>query len=130
MSTNYIIIIEQPLVVNAFKLATCTAKGKSLEECLEWRPEESSKFHVIEKSSGKVMKTRYESSAFFFFHVINAYEQDGYLIVDIVAYDDITILEKYHIKRLRRNEWSEKCPPNARRYVLPLESRIVSYKQN
>ncbi|XP_074596368.1 carotenoid-cleaving dioxygenase, mitochondrial-like [Brevipalpus obovatus] len=124
MSINYIIIIEQPLVVNAFKLATCTAKGKSLEECLEWRPEESTKFHIIDKNTGRELKVRYESDAFFFFHVINAYEQDGYIILDMIAYDDVSILEKYHIKRLRRNEWSEKSPPIARRFVFPLETRL------
>ncbi|XP_053202686.1 beta,beta-carotene 15,15'-dioxygenase-like [Panonychus citri] len=126
MTENFIIIIEQPLVVNGFKLATCTLKGKSMEECLEWRPDEPTRFYVINKSTGKEQEFdfEYETEAFFFFHVMNAYEQDGHAIIDLVAYEDIKVLEKYHLKYLRSNEFNDQCQPTARRYVLPLEKRV------
>lgn len=41
ITVNYLVFIELPLVVNAFKLATCTAKGKPLKDCLEWHPSEN-----------------------------------------------------------------------------------------
>lgn len=127
MTINYIVLIEHPLIVNAFKLAACTVRGRSLEECLEWRPEETTKFFVIEKSSGRVLPILYQTRAFFFFHVINAYEEIGFLVLDLIGYDDVSILEEYHIKCLRTNDFRNHKAPVARRYVLPLEARLVSF---
>ncbi|RWS06190.1 Retinal pigment epithelial membrane-like protein [Dinothrombium tinctorium] len=124
MSENHIILIEQPLFVNGFKLATCTPKGKALVDCLEWRPDNPARFHVIDKNTGKRLPNLYESKAFFFFHVINAYEENNQIVVDLVAYDDASILEKLELDRLRKNDWDSKSPPTAKRFVLPLEIKI------
>lgn len=40
ITKNYIIFLEQPLLVSGLKLATCTPKGKPLKDCFEWCPEE------------------------------------------------------------------------------------------
>ena len=40
ITKNYIVFLEQPLLVNALKLATCTPKGKPLKDCFEWCPDE------------------------------------------------------------------------------------------
>lgn len=126
ISVNYIILIEQPLVVNAFKLASCTVRNRCLEECLEWRPEDTTKFFIIEKESGRVIKTYYETTAFFFFHTINAYEENDFLVLDLVGYDDVSILENFHLSCLRTNNFNNHTAPIIRRFVLPLKLRLVS----
>ncbi len=40
ITQNYIVFLEQPLLVNGFKLMTCTPKGKPLKDCFEWHPNE------------------------------------------------------------------------------------------
>lgn len=40
MTQNYIVFVEQPMLVNGFKLATCTPKGLPMHDCFEWHPEE------------------------------------------------------------------------------------------
>jgi carotenoid cleavage dioxygenase-like enzyme len=120
MTERYIIFLEQPLLVNGFKLATCTPKGKPLQECLEWCGDEPTRFHVIEKATGNQLKVKYQSEAFYHFHNINAYEDGNHIVLDVIAYNDASVLEKYELKRMRKGEWDNSCPPMARRYVLPL----------
>lgn len=120
VTENFIVFVEQPLLVNGYKLATCTPKGRPLAECLEWLDSEPTRFHVIHKDSGSLLKDKYHSKAFYFFHTINAYEEGNFLIMDILAYDDASVLEKYHIEKLRNNEWDSSCPPVPKRFVIPL----------
>jgi carotenoid cleavage dioxygenase-like enzyme len=120
MTEHFIIFLEQPLLVNGFKLATCTPKGKPLQDCLEWHPEEPTRFHVIHKSTGNVYKVKYHSEALYHFHNINAYEDGEFIVLDVIAYDDAHVLDKYNLSLMRNNEWDSQCPPVPRRFVLPL----------
>lgn len=135
LTENYVIYVEQPLLVNGFKLATCTPKGKAMTDCLEWHPNLPVKFHLIEKKTGFVCKIKYTCDAFFFFHTINSYEltdsKEGkedvnYIILDIISYESPAVLEKYSITKMRNNEWSESCKPRAERYIIPLGDVTVS----
>jgi hypothetical protein len=40
MSENYLVFIEQPLIINSMKLVTSQVKGKCMRDCMLWRPEE------------------------------------------------------------------------------------------
>jgi carotenoid cleavage dioxygenase-like enzyme len=40
MSENYLVFIEQPLIINAMKLVTSQVKGKCMRDCMTWSPEE------------------------------------------------------------------------------------------
>ncbi len=79
LTKNYIIFIEQPMVMNLKKAAASILKGSpTLNQYLEWRPELKNRFFVIEKETGKIMKTEFHSNeAFFYLHFINAYEENN-----------------------------------------------------
>lgn len=47
--------------------------------------------------------------------------------MDVIAYDDASVLEKYHIEKLRRNEWDDSCPPIPKRFVIPLGDTEVGF---
>lgn len=53
ITQNYIVFVEQPMLVNGFKLATCTPKGLPMHDCFEWHPEEK----VF-----KLSQTKYQST--------------------------------------------------------------------
>lgn len=40
MSENYIVFIEQPLIISSMKLVTSQVKGKCLRDCMTWNPQE------------------------------------------------------------------------------------------
>jgi len=120
MTKNYVIMIEQSLLVNGMKLATCTPKGKSLEECLEWCPNEPTYFHVYDKRSNSITKHKFQSKGFFFFHTINAYEEDDQIVLDILNYDDHSLLQTLRLKNLRAGLFETTSKSKPTRFVLPV----------
>lgn len=85
MTSKYILFIEQPYVASLAAIASALIKGHSVKDWLEWRPTLRNRFHLIEKESGKVVKTEIVSdSPFFFLHIINCYiEKDQVRILFI-----------------------------------------------
>lgn len=120
ITKNYIVVIEQSLLINGLKLATCTPKGKSIEECLEWSPNQPTYFHVIDKRTNSLLKHNYQTKGFFFFHTINAYEENDQIVLDILNYDDISLLDCLKMKTLKQGIFKSKSKSKPTRYVLPV----------
>jgi beta,beta-carotene 9',10'-dioxygenase len=95
MSGRYLILAEYPLRVNPLKLAL---SGKPFIENYVWDGSESTKLQVIDRATGELRGT-YETGAFFCFHHVNAFERDGELVVDLVAYDDASIIDSLYLDR-------------------------------
>lgn len=126
MTTNYLILVEQPCLVNSVKLVTSKAKGKSFKECLDWTPDEKTRFIIIEKSTGQKLKTHYIAPAFFFLHHINAYEDSDHLIIDIITFKSSDVLEAFSLEYLRSGNSESSDSPVPKRFVLPLQKVIDS----
>lgn len=123
MTTNYIVFVEQPLLVNTMRLIGSRIKGYSFKDCFDWVPKEKSKFVVVERSTGQVLRTRFVADPFFFFHAVNAFEDDGHLVFDVVAYEDATIMDRYYLDRIRESGEADFDPDNQghfRRFVIPV----------
>lgn len=56
--------------------------------------------HVLERSSGKVYKT-YSAEAFFYLHIVNQYEKDDHLVIDICCYSDPAMLDCMYYDALK-----------------------------
>jgi carotenoid cleavage dioxygenase-like enzyme len=96
MTRNYLVLVEYPLVVNPLSLLLWL---KPYIENFTWKPELGTKFHVFQKSDGKHVRTL-TSDAFFSFHHVNAFERDGYIHIDMVAYDNSEIINAFYLHRL------------------------------
>ena len=119
ITKNFIIFIELPLMVNGFKLATCTPKGRPLKDCFEWHPNERVKFYVICKQNGQIIQ-KYYSDPFFYFHIINSYEYDGHIVADFMAYQNATILDKWDLHQMRKNVYDDNNQAMPTRFVMPI----------
>lgn len=97
MTERYLVLTEFPLVVNPLKLLL---GGKPFIQNYRWEPERGTLFHVIDKETGRVVKTA-RSEPFFAFHHANAFEQDNEVVVDIVAFPDASIIDQLYLDRLR-----------------------------
>ncbi|XP_017316115.1 carotenoid-cleaving dioxygenase, mitochondrial isoform X1 [Ictalurus punctatus] len=126
MSENYVVFIEQPIKMDLFKIVTSRMRGKSINDCIYWDPKQETVFHVVNKHTGKVSAVKYHTKALSTFHQINAFEEDGFLIVDMCCSDDGQALKIYFLQNLRKsgealdevyNNLSMSFP---RRFVLPL----------
>src|SRR5690606_28426389 len=97
---RYLILTEFPLVVNPLQLLL---GGKPFIENYRWRPERGTVFHIVDKDSGEVVKST-RGEPFFAFHHVNAFERDGEVVVDLVAFPDASVIDQLYLGRLRSGQ--------------------------
>jgi carotenoid cleavage dioxygenase-like enzyme len=97
MSTDHLVLTEFPLLVNPIDLRL---SGKPFIRNYRWEPERGLIFHVVEKDSGKLVRTA-KADATFAFHHVNAFADGGGLAVDVIVYPDATIIDQLYLARLR-----------------------------
>ncbi len=122
---NYVVLAEFPLVVNPYDLMN---SQKPFIENFRWKREQGTRFYVVRKSDGKLVKT-FESEAFFSFHHVNAYEYAGGLILDICASRTPDIIGNLQVSKLTDKESTERNPVELRRYDLSFSSNFANYSK-
>ncbi|XP_077397556.1 beta-carotene oxygenase 2b isoform X2 [Festucalex cinctus] len=126
MSENYVVFIEQPIKMDLLKVVTGKLTGKSISDAFFWDPKHKTVFHLIHKKTGKVSSIKYLAQPLSTFHQINAFEENGYLIIDMCASDDGQAISNYNIQNLRKSGedldevYNTLCRVFPRRFVLPL----------
>ena len=123
MTENYVILAEFPLVVKPLDLLL---SGKPFIENFVWKPERGTRFMIINRQSGNLVGT-YNSDAFFAFHHANSFEKEGEIFVDIVAYQDSSIVNALYLDVLRGQGPSAAPASQLRRYRISLQGMPVKY---
>jgi beta,beta-carotene 9',10'-dioxygenase len=120
MSGRHLILAEYPLRVNPLKMVF---SGKPFIQNYVWRPQESTKFQVFDRETGALRGT-YETDPFFCFHHVNAFERAGELVIDLIAYDDPSIIDALYLDA----DGPRGTVPSTelRRYVIDLDGGGVS----
>jgi len=121
MTQRYIVLVEFPLVVKPLQMLI---GGKPFIENFQWKPERGTRFFVMRKEDGQVVKT-YQSEAFFAFHHINAFEQGDEVIVDIATMPDASVIDSLYLNKLAG---PKATLPHVTfvRYTLPLNSSALT----
>jgi carotenoid cleavage dioxygenase-like enzyme len=119
MSEHYVVLAENPLLVNPMSMPL---SKKAFIDNYEWRPERGTRFIVMDRHTGEVQGT-HEAEAFFCFHHVNSFERDGELVVDLIAYDDPSVIHKLDLAKLRNGERLEQT--GLRRYRIALDGSGV-----
>jgi beta,beta-carotene 9',10'-dioxygenase len=116
MSEQHLLLVEFPLVVNPLSLLLWL---RPYIENFRWKPERGTRIHVFDRESGRHVRT-VVADPFFAFHHVNAYDdEDGSVVVDLVAYDDASVIESFYLHRLA--EPDVRIPPGTlRRLRVPL----------
>src|SRR5713101_7033333 len=125
MTEHYVILVEFPLVVNPLSILL---SGKPFIENFVWKPERGARFLVMSKQDGNIVGT-YESEAFFAFHHINAFEQDGDLLVDVAAFPDASIIHQLYLGNLLGPKGGVLTESEYRRYRLPAGGATARYER-
>jgi beta,beta-carotene 9',10'-dioxygenase len=114
MSEHTLILAEFPLVTKPLRLLL---SGRPFIETYRWSPARGVRFTVIDKETGAIVR-RAETEACFSFHHVNAYEEDGAIMIDLVAYPDARIIDALYLDALRAGE----AVPNGllTRFTIPL----------
>lgn len=117
MSERYVILARPPLVVQPLNLQF---GNKPFIENFRWKPDRGTVFDIVEKDGGRLVKS-VATDAFFTFHHVNAFEADGAVVVDLVAYPDARIIEDLYLSNLRDSSETH-ATAELRRYRIPLGS--------
>ncbi|XP_004646420.2 beta,beta-carotene 9',10'-oxygenase isoform X2 [Octodon degus] len=130
MTKNYIVFIEQPFKMNLWKIVTSKIRGKAFSDGISWEPQYNTRFHVVDKHTGQLLPGMYYSKPFVSFHQINAFEDQGCIVMDLCCQDDGRSLDVYQLQNLRKagegldqvyNSMARSFP---RRFVLPLDISV------
>lgn len=88
LTPKYVILVEYPLLVNPLDLIV---KNGGFIQNFVWKPERNTRFHLIDRTEGRLLHT-FEYEPFFCFHHVNAYEDHDLVIVDMITYPDPAIV--------------------------------------
>ncbi len=115
MSEKHVILVEFPLVVNPVSLLLWL---KPYIENFRWKPNRGTRIHVFDRATGKHVKSA-TADPFFAFHHVNAYDDGDDVVVDLVAYDDASVIQSFYLHRLEDPD--VQIPPGTlRRLRVPL----------
>lgn len=127
MSENYIVFIEQPIKLDLLKFMLYRIQGKSFHKCMKWEPHYDTIFHLVNRHTGSRSEVKYRAEAMFTLHQINAFEDNGFLVMDMCCGDNGEVIGDFTLENLRRESGEEMdkfynslCRNLPRRYVLPL----------
>ncbi|CAH2239272.1 jg21899 [Pararge aegeria aegeria] len=104
--------------------------NQPLASSLKWYPEHKTHVVLISRRTGKEVK-RYYTDTLFFLHIINCFEEDRNLIVDICAYKDAKVLDAMYIHAIESMQsnadyagWFRSRP---KRLEISLDSPLLTY---
>ncbi|XP_027540799.1 beta,beta-carotene 15,15'-dioxygenase isoform X1 [Neopelma chrysocephalum] len=124
ITENYIIFVEQPFRLDIVKMATAYIRGVTWASCLAFNKDDKTWFHFVDRRTKKELSTKFYTDAMVFFHHVNAYEEDGHIIFDIISYTDNSLYDMFYLKNMNKDfEENTKLTsiPTCKRFVVPLQ---------
>lgn len=87
--------------------------------------------HLIERKTKKEVVAKFYTNATVVYHHVNAFEDNGHVVFDVIAYNDNSLYDMFYLDELRQRtenpESSSNKPyssPNCKRFVLPLSDKV------
>ncbi|XP_026733290.1 carotenoid isomerooxygenase [Trichoplusia ni] len=96
ITENYFVIVEQPLSISVYGLMTNLINNNKLAASLKWYPEYETHIVLLSRTTGKEVK-RFRTDTLFFLHIINCYEHEGELVVDLCTYKDAKVVDAMYV---------------------------------
>ena len=123
ITASYVVLVETPLRIAVLRALLPGSEG--LSGMLEYDESRRTRFVVVDRDSGAVVAEP-RVPPFFTFHHVNAYESDGEVVVDLVAFEDDEILGAMTFESL--SEGAFEGAPDGRlvRYRIDLEAETAS----
>lgn len=129
---NYFVIIEQPLSISLVDSLKAKFFKRPLASIFKWFQHEDTRFYVVCRRSGE-RKFTFTTSAFFYLHTINAYEDGEYVVVDICCYRDPAVLDCMYVEAMQNMQsignYANMFRSRPLRFVLPLGADVHRHGQ-
>ncbi|XP_003917276.2 beta,beta-carotene 15,15'-dioxygenase [Papio anubis] len=125
VTENYVIFLEQPFRLDILKMATAYIRRMSWASCLAFHREEKTYIHIIDQRTRQPVQTKFYTDAMVVFHHVNAYEEDGCIVFDVIAYEDNSLYQLFYLANLNQ-DFKENSRltsvPTLRRFAVPLHA--------
>jgi carotenoid cleavage dioxygenase-like enzyme len=102
LTERYVVLTEFPFVVDPMRFLLPGRQGAFVEQ-FEWKPEQGTRFVVVDRDAGEVVAEP-RTEAFFGFHHVNAYEEGEELVVDLETVPSVGAIESLSLSNLREGE--------------------------
>ncbi|CAG9785436.1 unnamed protein product [Diatraea saccharalis] len=99
MTEQYFVIVEQPLSVSLGGLLRSHLTQRPVAASLHWYPHYETHIVLISRSTGAEVK-RFCTEPMFYLHIINAFERDDKLVVDLCSYKDAKAIDAMYIQAI------------------------------
>lgn len=123
ITENFFVIVEQPLTVSVPAVVKSQLANEPMISCLKWFPDKLTYIYLVDRETGELKHT-FHAEAFFYLHIINQYEKDGHVVLDISCYRDPEMLNCMYIdsmKNMQTNpDYAKMFRGRPLRFVLPL----------
>lgn len=124
VSPSYIILTESPMTVSPYDLLL---SDHSFIGTFKWQPKNGTNFIVIDRNSGKKIGS-FKTEPFFTLHHVNAFEKDGNIYVDLIAYKDPSIVTQgFNYRNLLNLQGLP--PAYLKRYEINIAQKTVQSAQ-
>ncbi|KAI1883310.1 hypothetical protein AGOR_G00243880 [Albula goreensis] len=129
ITPNYFVFVETPVKINLLKfLSAWSIRGSNYMDCFEANESMGTWFHLATRNPHEYVDVKFRATAMNLFHHINAYEDQGFIVVDLCTWKGFEFVYNYlYLANLREN-WDEvkkaamMAPqPEVRRYVIPMD---------
>jgi len=118
MTENYVVLVRQPLV---YKMLPVLRTGK-FQDAFRRHPERGTRYDVIDRPTGNLQGS-YQGDPVFYWHQINAFEQDGQILLDLIASDRPDSLWDLDLVKLRDPAHRPLFYGDMRRFRIPITTR-------
>ncbi|CAH0714172.1 unnamed protein product, partial [Brenthis ino] len=124
ITKKYFIIIEQPLCISILNTMKKIAFNEPFSTMLEWYSEYETQFILIHRETGE--QIRYRADTFFFMHIINCFEENGKLFIDVSTYKDAKLIDAMYVEAIKNIEsnlnFGQWCHSRPKRIEIPLNA--------
>ncbi|MFC6904365.1 carotenoid oxygenase family protein [Halalkalicoccus tibetensis] len=116
LTDHYAVLTEHPFTTSPRRLLD----SRPFAESFRWYPERDTRFLVVDRREGEVVAEP-TVPPFFTFHHVDAFERGDELFVDLVAFEDHSVVESLSLANLRSRA-PEVPDGELRRYRIDLEA--------
>jgi carotenoid isomerooxygenase len=122
ITESFFVIVEHPLTLSVKSIMKSKIRNKPLYPCIKFLTDETTKIHLVDRKTGKLSQS-FQTGTFFFFHIINQFEEEDHVVIDICCFKDPNMMDSMYIESME-NENSDvfqtmfKSKPL--RFILPL----------
>lgn len=128
VTENYFIIVEQPLSLSVPEMVKGFIVNNPMAANFKWFTKNTF-IYLVNRTTGKLSHT-FQADPFFYLHIINSYETDGFVVLDICCYKDASMLDCMYIESIKNMQYNPDYANMFRgrplRFVCPINKSFAN----